>query len=116
MDEEEETPGEKAKEKDNEIFNVFKINNYAVFGETMTYLPKLVRRRDVKIPKTFDARLQWPLCASVHRIQNQGSCGSCWAASATSAISDRICIQSNYTQQPQTSIKDLLMCCPHCGT
>ncbi|CAD5230141.1 unnamed protein product [Bursaphelenchus okinawaensis] len=116
MDEEEDTPNEKNKEKDNEIFNIFKNNKYAVFGDTLSYLPRLVARRDVKIPKSFDIRLKWPLCSSVHRIQNQGSCGSCWAASATSAIADRICIQSNYTQQPQISIKDLLMCCPHCGT
>lgn len=31
-------------------------------------------------PTTFDARLEWPLCWTVHQVPNQGGCGSCWVS------------------------------------
>ncbi|KAH7728826.1 Protein Y65B4A.2 [Aphelenchoides avenae] len=70
---------------------------------------------NITLPAKFDARLQWPLCASVHRIVNQAGCGSCWAMAATSVMSDRICIASDGHHQPQISAQDLISCCPHCG-
>ena len=30
------------------------------------------------IPASFDARLQWPNCASIAHVRDQGPCGSCW--------------------------------------
>ncbi len=30
------------------------------------------------IPASFDARLQWPNCASISHVRDQGPCGSCW--------------------------------------
>ncbi len=30
------------------------------------------------IPASFDARVQWPSCASIRHIRDQGPCGSCW--------------------------------------
>ncbi|KHJ90292.1 papain family cysteine protease [Oesophagostomum dentatum] len=48
-----------------------------------------------KIPESFDAREQWPGCDSIKIIRDQANCGSCWAVSAASAMSDRVCIQSN---------------------
>lgn len=104
-----------SKDKDNEVLKMFSESKYAVFGDTLTYLPKLAARNDIKLPDNFDARVKWPLCGSVHRIYNQGSCGSCWSVSASSTISDRICIATNGTQQPQISSIDLLTCCAHCG-
>ncbi|GMT25144.1 hypothetical protein PFISCL1PPCAC_16441, partial [Pristionchus fissidentatus] len=67
------------------------------------------------IPSHFDARNKWPQCWSVHQIQNQGGCGSCWATAAAASMSDRFCIASNYTQQSMLSLQDVLTCCEFCG-
>lgn len=76
--------GEKSKEKDNEVLKIFDESQYAVFGDTLNYLPQLAARSDIQLPTNFDARIRWPLCASVHRIYNQGSCGSCWVCNTFS--------------------------------
>lgn len=39
---------------------------------------ELGARDDVVLPRSFDARKQWPYCATIHYIDNQGGCGSCW--------------------------------------
>ena len=31
-----------------------------------------------EIPASFDARVQWPRCASIRHVRDQGPCGSCW--------------------------------------
>lgn len=49
------------------------------------------------LPENFDAREQWPDCPTIREIRDQGSCGSCWAFGAVSAMSDRVCIHSNGT-------------------
>jgi cathepsin B len=49
----------------------------------------------VAIPDSFDARQQWPQCTSISTIRNQGQCGTCWAVSSASVISDRLCVSSN---------------------
>uniref|UniRef100_A0A914VX65 Peptidase C1A papain C-terminal domain-containing protein n=1 Tax=Plectus sambesii TaxID=2011161 RepID=A0A914VX65_9BILA len=67
------------------------------------------------VPVSFDARQHWPLCWTVHQVPNQGGCGSCWAAAATSVMSDRICIHSGGKWQPQISAQDLTSCCVSCG-
>ena len=59
-------------------------------------------------PESFDAREQWPDC--VHKIRNQGACGSCWAFGATEALSDRFCIASNGTVDVVLSPQDLVSC------
>ena len=46
-----------------------------------------------ELPAAFDSRKEWKTC--VHPIRNQGHCGSCWAFSATEALSDRLCIASD---------------------
>lgn len=33
---------------------------------------------NVKVPKMFDSREQWPNCPTIKEIRDQGSCGSCW--------------------------------------
>jgi cathepsin B len=63
------------------------------------------------IPDNFDSRQQWPNCGSINEIRDQANCGSCWAFGAVEAMSDRICIFSNQTNQIRISSEDLLSCC-----
>ena len=56
----------------------------------------------------FDARTAFPGC--VHRVLDQGSCGSCWAFAATEALSDRFCIRSLGAVNVTLSPGDLLSC------
>ncbi|CAG9766995.1 unnamed protein product [Ceutorhynchus assimilis] len=67
------------------------------------------------VPDSFDAREAWPKCDSIRQIRDQSSCGSCWAFGAAEAMSDRICIHSNQTQQVYVSTEDLNSCCSECG-
>ncbi|KIH56081.1 hypothetical protein ANCDUO_13743 [Ancylostoma duodenale] len=50
-----------------------------------------------EIPESFDARASWPECKSIGMIRDESACGSCWAVSAASAMSDRLCVQSKGT-------------------
>lgn len=66
----------------------------------------------VPIPDSFDAREQWPECASIiGHIRDQGSCGSCWANGAAEVISDRTCISSGGKIKLLLSVEDILSCC-----
>lgn len=79
-------------------------------------LPELVHNIDnIKLPDSFDARQQWPHCPTISTIQDQGSCGSCWAFGAVEAISDRLCIHSGGKISLEISAEDLLTCCDDCG-
>ena len=44
------------------------------------------------LPDSFDSRVRWP--GRITQALNQEKCGSCWAFATTTAISDRIRIQS----------------------
>ena len=71
---------------------------------------------DVKdLPDNFDARTQWPNCASIGEVRDQGSCGSCWAFGAVEAMTDRICISSSGKNNFHISAEDLVDCCSSCG-
>ncbi|EYB96020.1 hypothetical protein Y032_0154g2994 [Ancylostoma ceylanicum] len=48
-------------------------------------------------------------------IRDQSECGSCWAVSSASAMSDELCVQSNGTIKLTLSDTDLLACCDDCG-
>jgi cathepsin B len=67
------------------------------------------------LPANFDAREQWPNCASLKEVRDQGSCGSCWAFGAVEAMTDRICIASSGAQNAHISAEDLVSCCDECG-
>lgn len=56
-------------------------------------LPKSTLAVRSDLPARFDAREQWPQCASViGRIRDQSDCGACWAFGTTEAFNDRYCI------------------------
>ncbi|XP_065211661.1 cathepsin B-like cysteine proteinase [Planococcus citri] len=46
------------------------------------------------LPLEYDARKYYSKCRSIGLIRDQSNCGSCWAVSAASVFSDRICIHS----------------------
>lgn len=58
-------------------------------------------------PAEFDARTQWPTL--MHPIRNQERCGSCWAFSASEALSDRVAIASG-RPSPVLSPEDMVSC------
>nr|CDJ87125.1 Peptidase C1A domain containing protein [Haemonchus contortus] len=67
------------------------------------------------IPESFDARTKWPNCTSIEHIRDQANCGSCWAVSTASVLSDRICIASKQKKQVHISSIDFVSCCDTCG-
>ncbi|CAD5228393.1 unnamed protein product [Bursaphelenchus xylophilus] len=71
----------------------------------------------LKLPTEFDSRTRWPQCKELmDEIRDQSWCGSCWAVSSASVLSDRLCIASNGTLQVPISAADLLECCDYCGS
>ncbi|GAB1606663.1 cathepsin B-like [Argonauta hians] len=76
--------------------------------------PSLVMGQ-VSLPESFDSRQQWPDCPSLREVRDQGNCGSCWAAAASEAMTDRICIHSKGQHQAHISIENLMTCCDQCG-
>ncbi|CAJ0594764.1 unnamed protein product, partial [Cylicocyclus nassatus] len=67
------------------------------------------------IPESFDALEQWPHCKSIQTVRDQANCGSCWAVSSASAMSDRLCIANKGRNQTFISDTDILSCCKYCG-
>lgn len=70
------------------------------------------------LPVALDLRTKFPKCWSIGYIRNQGQCGSCWAVSSMSSLSDRFCIAystSTTTVQRSFSYEDPLECCTNCG-
>uniref|UniRef100_A0A0N4Z8T7 Pept_C1 domain-containing protein n=1 Tax=Parastrongyloides trichosuri TaxID=131310 RepID=A0A0N4Z8T7_PARTI len=87
-----------------------------LIGNTFEHYEELINvTKNIILPKEFDSRLKWPYCASIHRVANQGGCGSCYASSSAAVISDRICIKTNGSFQPEISVQDLISCCTDCG-
>lgn len=89
--------------------------NYDKLSETRLSPAILVDLEDLELPETFDARQKWPQCNSLNQVRNQGCCGSCWAISAASAMSDRYCTVSKGKQEFSFASTDMLACCHTCG-
>lgn len=67
--------------------------HYGAIYITEAGLPNSTLETAESIPTRFDAREQWPQCASViGRIRDQSDCGACWAFGTTTAFNDRLCI------------------------
>ena len=69
----------------------------------------------LKLPDSFNLQTHFPLCESITKVYDQANCGSCWAVSSASVISDRICIQSNQQLRPIISAAHIISCCETCG-
>jgi len=67
---------------------------------------------NVNIPDSFDSREKWPNCIS--KINDQGSCGACYAFSISEAFSMRYCIRNNLTQIINFSAQNLINCLSGC--
>jgi cathepsin B len=69
------------------------------------------------IPVNFTAGVdKFQNCnATISEITDQSYCGSCWAVSAATVMTDRLCIATNGTDKRKVSYQDLLECCPNCG-
>merc|ERR1712072_559606 len=64
------------------------------------------------LPASFDAREQWPKCAStINHIRDQANCGSCWAHGTTEAFNDRLCIATKGEFMKPLSVSDTTACC-----
>lgn len=64
------------------------------------------------IPDSFDSREKWPNCIS--KINNQGTCGACYAFSVSEAFSMRYCIRNNLTKIINFSAQNLINCLSGC--
>lgn len=60
------------------------------------------------LPRQFDSRTQWPGCVS--EVRDQVNCGSCWAFSGSSTLSDRFCVATNGKLKPILSPQDMISC------
>ena len=96
-------------EEAKKLMGAFMTPSYYMFPEEGEY-PTKSHSDEVKanLPKTFDARTQWP--DFVHPIRNQEQCGSCWAFAASEALSDRFAIASNGSVNVILSPEDLVSC------
>lgn len=96
----------------------FYLGSKAKSAEKKAYLQskrKTFKLEGAEAPESFDSRDHWPNCESIKEIRDQSNCGSCWAVSSASAMSDRICIASGQTNQTRVSASDINSCCYECG-
>ena len=71
--------------------------------------------KNFNLPESYDAREAHPECKEIiDTIYDQANCGSCWAVSSTSVMSDRICIKSNGKIQKHVSTLNLISCLSRC--
>ncbi|CAD5234944.1 unnamed protein product [Bursaphelenchus xylophilus] len=95
-----------------DMLNTVRLNG--IFHQKYSkHLGRLARVIADGLPVEFDARNKWPEC-QIGRIYDQGGCGSCWAVSASSVMSDRICIRTS-GKRIRLSAQKLIECCSYCG-
>ena len=81
------------------------VNENESVTETMSRFKDIV---DDPIPKSFDGVKVWN--KKLTPVWNQGTCGSCWAFTAASTLSDRFNIQSLGIMNIMLSPTELLLC------
>lgn len=80
--------------------------------ETITHSEEFIK----DLPEEFNVIEAHPECHTIiGNIQDQSSCGSCWANAASQVMSDRTCIHSNASVKVLLATNDLLACCDLCG-
>eukprot|EP00928_Gymnodinium_smaydae_P032789 TRINITY_DN23662_c0_g1_i1.p1 TRINITY_DN23662_c0_g1~~TRINITY_DN23662_c0_g1_i1.p1 ORF type:complete len:836 (-),score=99.13 TRINITY_DN23662_c0_g1_i1:56-2563(-) len=63
--------------------------------ESLLLQSKRTSGKAMRLPASFESAANWPECESeIHRITNQGHCGSCWAFASMSVTDSRLCIAS----------------------
>ena len=60
---------------------------------------------DMKLPKNFDSREQWPNCPTLKEIRDQGSCGSCWVR--TYIATDTLLLHHEYRDEVHETCRNL---------
>lgn len=88
--------------------------NFEALAKTSEIETRVTADTNITYLKSFFVGQKWPNCLETfYDIQDQLSCGSCWAVSTAAAITDRRCIVHN---KPQTRISawDLVTCCTQC--
>lgn len=61
------------------------------------------------LPETFDTRAAHPNCTVIGKVNDQASCGSCWAFSATQTVESVMCIAGK--GDVELSKEDTAQCC-----
>ena len=68
----------------------------------------VTRKIKVQLPEMFDGKTVWKKYLTP--VQNQGTCGSCWAFASVSTLADRFNIQSQGKLNIQLSPTKLVLC------
>ena len=74
------------------------------------------RLQTVNVPDSLDLRVKYSFCWSIGYPRDQSGCGSCWAISGTSVLSDGYCIKyskANSVRQRSFSAQDVMENCPN---
>ncbi|XP_075985293.1 secreted Wg-interacting molecule [Anticarsia gemmatalis] len=86
---------------------IYKLGTLKLSRETSRLGP-INYDKEIPYPREFDARTRWPNYISP--VVDQGWCGSDWAVSLSTIVSDRFAIQSNGAEKVILSPQTLLSC------
>ncbi|VEN36813.1 unnamed protein product [Callosobruchus maculatus] len=101
-------------ERDTSLYNIQRLVSVATINPPSEIETLYHEDNGEELPEEFDARKHWSKCESIKEIRDQSGCGSCWAVSSASVMSDRICIHSDQKNQARISAADILECCVLC--
>jgi len=65
---------------------------------------------NLKIPESYDARKEYPMCTTLSQISDQKTCGCCYAMAAATSLAGRMCIATNGTFDKQLSTQWIIGC------
>lgn len=83
-------------------------NNESVKNQSSKLRFKAVEKNKRQLPETFNALHQWR--DFLGSVQDQGSCGSCWAQSSVLVLQDRINLITNGKWNTDLSIAKMISC------